>query len=278
MTWERKRVLVTVKTYPEKSRKYGTTVCTVGLTEDGEWIRLYPIPFKFYNGKDSIKKYDWIDVECQKNDHEKLGRKESYKVRSESIKIVDRSLSGKKGRRVDWKQRNEILMEHVSPSLECLQEQYKIDNTSIGLIKPREVIDFIKNKELKIYNTPFRCQTALDGTQTPIVEDIPHIFQYRFKCNGCRDGNEHKIQCEDWELLESYRKWGLKYEDTDILWKKLYQKYFTEMVEDKDFYFLMGMYSLQPSWLIIGLYYPPKEDIKDDNQIQKNADILRFGA
>ncbi len=45
MTWEKKRVLVTVKAYPEKSKKYGEVVCTIGLTEEGEWIRLYPIPF-----------------------------------------------------------------------------------------------------------------------------------------------------------------------------------------------------------------------------------------
>lgn len=35
MTWEKKRVLVTVKAYPEKSKKYGEVVCTIGLTEEG---------------------------------------------------------------------------------------------------------------------------------------------------------------------------------------------------------------------------------------------------
>ena len=277
MTWEKKRVLVTVKTYPEKSRKYGTIVCTVGLTEEGEWIRLYPIPLKFYNGKDKIKKFDWIEVECQKNDHEKLGRKESCKVRADSIKIVDRSLSGKPGRRVDWNKRSELLMQHVSPSLEYLQEQYRKDKTSIGMIKPRKVIDFIKNQDLQIYDTPFRCQTALDGSQTPVTEDIPHIFQYLFRCNGCDDDKEHKIQCEDWELLESYRRWGLRYKDTGILWEKLHQKYYTDMIEKKDLYFFMGMYSLQPTWLIIGLYYPPKNGIKVKDDKDKNVDLFKFG-
>jgi hypothetical protein len=40
MTWEKKRVLVTVTAYPEKSKKYGQVVCTIGLTEEGDWIRL----------------------------------------------------------------------------------------------------------------------------------------------------------------------------------------------------------------------------------------------
>jgi hypothetical protein len=38
MTWEKKRVLVTVTAYPEKSKKYGQVVCTIGLTEEGDWI------------------------------------------------------------------------------------------------------------------------------------------------------------------------------------------------------------------------------------------------
>lgn len=277
MTWEKKRVLVTVKTYPEKSRKYGTTVCTVGLTEDGEWIRLYPIPLKFYNGSDSIRKFDLIEVECEKNNREKLGRKESYKVRPDSMKIIDRSLSYQKGKRVDWEARNDLVLKHISPSMEHLQDQYRRDKTSIGLIKPKEVFDFIKNQDLKIYDTPFRCQTALDGSQTPVIDEIPHIFQYRFRCNECNNEHEHKIQCEDWELLESYRRWGTSYKDIDVLWEKLYQKYYTEMMEKKDLHFFMGMYSLQPTWLIIGLYYPPKEDMKVEGEIKKNTDLFKFG-
>ena len=32
------------RTYPTLSRKYGETVCTAGLLEDGSWIRIYPVP------------------------------------------------------------------------------------------------------------------------------------------------------------------------------------------------------------------------------------------
>ena len=46
MTWERKRLLLAVKAYPERSRKHGDVVCTAGITEEGEWIRLYPIDFQ----------------------------------------------------------------------------------------------------------------------------------------------------------------------------------------------------------------------------------------
>ena len=42
----RERLLVTVKTYPTLSTKYGETVCTAGVREDGSWVRLYPVPFR----------------------------------------------------------------------------------------------------------------------------------------------------------------------------------------------------------------------------------------
>ena len=38
---EKKRVLILVKAEPSPSRKYGSTVCTAGVTDNGEFIRLY---------------------------------------------------------------------------------------------------------------------------------------------------------------------------------------------------------------------------------------------
>jgi len=35
---ERKRVYITVKTYPTLSEKYDELVCTAGISEDGSWI------------------------------------------------------------------------------------------------------------------------------------------------------------------------------------------------------------------------------------------------
>jgi len=45
----REKILVTVKTYPTLSRKYGETVCTAGVREDGSWVRIYPVPFRRLN-------------------------------------------------------------------------------------------------------------------------------------------------------------------------------------------------------------------------------------
>jgi hypothetical protein len=267
MTWERKKVLVVVKAYPEKSTKYNNhLVCTAGITDEGDWIRLYPITVNKFIGGKKIKKFYWIDVECQKATNEKLKRKESYRVREDSIRIIDTSLTDPKA---NWTERHNIIQQNISKSIESLYEAYRDDRTSLGMIKPKEILEFYHNNELKIYPKSNNYQEMFDGSRIPIFEKIPHIFKYKFKCGGCQETKKsHDIQCEDWELMESYRSWGPRYQSTDILWQKLHQKYYENMLRKHDLYFVMGMYSQYPTWMIIGLYYPPKnvtEKIENGN-------------
>lgn len=266
MGWEKKKVLVTVKAYPEQSSKYGASVCTSGVTEDGEWIRLYPIPFEIFRGKQSFKKYDWIEVECRDNSkHEKLLRKESHKIRPSTLKVVDSALTK---RPTDWKSRNEIVLPLLEKSVERLRESYDEDKTSLGLIKPKELSKFYMSDELNEEETIFaqtreKYQMTLLGEKRTDLEVLSHVFRYQFTCHG-ESCNNHDISCEDWELFQSYRSWKRIYHTKEELWEKIKQRYFDEMKTKKDLYFYMGTYSLQPSWLIIGLYYPPKPVIPQE--------------
>lgn len=256
MTWVKKRVLVTVKAYPEPSKKYGESVCMAGITDDNEWIRLYPIPFEVFRGARKISKYSWIEVECQKAD-EKLQRKESYKVRPNTITVVDESLNR---RPTDWDARNKLILPMISKSLEELADSYQNDRTSLGLIKPASLIDFYKQKdigkdELKLVRF---IQMTIEGKQRSVLEQIPYVFKYRFSCDD-RRCKSHDILCEDWELIQSWREWIKTYKTEEILWEKIRQKYYREFIEKRDLYFYVGTHSLYPVWLIIGLYYPPKQ-------------------
>ncbi|MDO9538059.1 MAG: hypothetical protein Q7J68_07050 [Thermoplasmata archaeon] len=254
MSWEKKRITIITKAYPEPSQKHGDVACTVGITEEGEWIRLYPIDMRHFVGANKISKYDVIEVMCEK-DTDKLGRKESHKVRADSITIIDRGLTKPK---VDWVARNKIVLPGVSCSIQELKDAYESDKTSLGLIRPTELLDFIKTDQLEIYErNGWSFTVNLDGEMIPKVTKIPHIFKYKFKCQCCND-SEHNMQCEDWELFESYRSWGPRYQDPDILWGKLKERYFDWMLKERDIHFVMGMYSQYPTWFIIGIYYPPK--------------------
>jgi hypothetical protein len=57
----KERILITVKTYPTLSRKYGETVCTAGLREDGSWVRIYPVPFRRLGEREKYRKFDWLE-------------------------------------------------------------------------------------------------------------------------------------------------------------------------------------------------------------------------
>jgi hypothetical protein len=44
---ERKRILITVRTYPVPATKGVEVSCTAGITEGQQWIRIFPIPYRF---------------------------------------------------------------------------------------------------------------------------------------------------------------------------------------------------------------------------------------
>jgi hypothetical protein len=51
------QVLVTVKTYPLPSSKYGELVCTAGLLNNGKWVRIYPVPYRLLSDDRKYPKY-----------------------------------------------------------------------------------------------------------------------------------------------------------------------------------------------------------------------------
>jgi len=64
---ETKTVLITVKAYPNPSKKYGETVCCAGIDlQTNSWIRLYPVTYRDLEYSKRFKKYDIIKVKCAK--------------------------------------------------------------------------------------------------------------------------------------------------------------------------------------------------------------------
>lgn len=67
----RKKVLITDVTYPLPSRSHDELVCTAGILENGDFIRIYPVPLRFLKGiRDNNKietfKYTWIEIDLKK--------------------------------------------------------------------------------------------------------------------------------------------------------------------------------------------------------------------
>jgi len=71
------KVLITVKTYPAISTKYEELVCTAGFTEDGKWVRIYPVQFRKKPYNEQYSKYEWIEVDLIRNKND--FRPETYR-------------------------------------------------------------------------------------------------------------------------------------------------------------------------------------------------------
>ena len=128
MTVEHLRVLITVKTYPIPSAKYDELVCTAGVTETGEFIRLYPIRFRDLPFSKQYRKYQWIEVDAEKHTGRDT-RKESYRPREDTLRPDGEPLDTKH----NWAERAKYALAKRSPSMEALWEDQKRDRTSLGV-------------------------------------------------------------------------------------------------------------------------------------------------
>lgn len=102
ITSELARVLITVKASPQPSKQYGDTVCVAGIRIDGsraEWIRLYPLPFRWMGIEQQFKKFDIIELQVRRA--VKDSRPESYTPEIDTIQVV--------GHLDDWNDRQPII-------------------------------------------------------------------------------------------------------------------------------------------------------------------------
>ena len=108
--WQERRVLVTVRTYPTPARKGIEVSCTAGITAEGEWIRLFPIPYRYMDPDQRFSKYQWINARVRKA---RDNRRESYTPDLDSIEIVSSVL----GTGSDWAARGEWDEPLIGPSM-----------------------------------------------------------------------------------------------------------------------------------------------------------------
>lgn len=258
--WEKKRVLITVRTYPSPARKGIEVSCTGGVTDAGDWIRLFPVPYRFLEPDKRFKKYQWIDADAMKAKDDP--RPESFKLNIETIRV------GAEIPTIDqWRARKDVIFPLRRPSL-CQIERTRKEKgaPTLGIFKPAEIKRLtIKNtaREWSADQTAILNQQLLSFEVQPCqtLEKIPYDFRYEFRCDeaGCRG---HKMLCTDWEMGESYRRWSKNYGPN---WEaKFRQKYETEMISKFDTHFYVGTLHQHPStWIIVGLFYPPQTGTLD---------------
>jgi hypothetical protein len=264
---ERKRVYITVKTYPTLSEKYDELVCTAGICEDGSWIRLYPLPFRKLDNEQKYKKFQWIEADVERNTSD--FRSESFKVLNiDTIKIFPA-----KSGRVDWEERKSILFkaEKVFTNLtELIKRAKEPPYKSLAIFKPTRIMNFYtestdrdwpkdklerlqaKAKQFSLFQTPDEVIKEFS-----VVQKLPYVFKYQFK------GKESNLMIEDWEVGTLYLNCLRNSNGAEgKALEKVREKYWDDF-KTKDLYFFLGTrksdhhLALNP-FSIMGVFYPPR--------------------
>lgn len=126
----RKKVLLTVTTYPLPSRSYDELVCTAGRQEDGTWIRIYPVPLSFLmnlsrSGQMTDRKYTWIEVDLERRTDD--FRPESHSPKNHDLTglVVGEHLGTDRG----WAERKQLCLRNVYTSMSELTRTAKRQRT-----------------------------------------------------------------------------------------------------------------------------------------------------
>lgn len=218
MSHEKKTVLVTVKAYPNPSKKYGETVCVAGIDLDTKkWIRLYPIPYRDLDDDKKFPKYSIIEVMAKKSNDDH--RPESYKVDAGSITIVGHLDTGKKR---DWAERKKHVFPTISKSMcEILRRAEEAD-LSLGAFRPKSP-DFIIKKASKVDEDERQAcyaQLSFLNRTKNAPEAIPFDFRYRFFCEDEPLCSGHNLQIVDWEIVQAYRTGVENISRRNSCWKR----------------------------------------------------------
>lgn len=268
----RMKVLITVKAYPAISKKYGETVCTAGVTEDGRWIRLYPIPYRKLDYKGRFKKYDWIELELIRNDCD--FRPESYRPYDlNDIKTVG-NIKSDGG---EWAERRKFVLNKVYTNLDKLITEAKNKDicTSLATFKPTRILDFVYKETERVWDknklqmlesqnaqgSLFDNEDENDIQNFEVVDKVPYKFSFVFEDDS---GRVSTMMIEDWETGMLYWNSLVRHNgDEQKACEDVKKKYFDDFAKTKDYYFFLGTTKLHhfvaPNpFVIIGDFRPKK--------------------
>jgi len=264
---EKERILITVKTYPTLSRKYGETVCTAGVREDGSWVRIYPVPFRRLEEKEQYRKFDWLECGLIKSrsDPRPETRHPADMKQLQSVGRMDTA--------GNWRERRRLLLgtARVYTGLQELIDGAKANFLSLAVFKPNKISEFIWEEETRDWD-PAKVAIIRDQTKQSemfsedmwrqtfkLIPKLPYSFSYRFEDAA---GQKSEMQVLDWEAgalfwncLRSSRG------DEGMALEKVRAKYFEKFTK-RDLHFFLGttqqFHFVAPNpWVIIGVFPIP---------------------
>ena len=149
----------------------------------------------------------------------------------------------------------------MSPSMCDLRRQRdEHQHPTLEIFKPARIDRLIIEPAAADW-TPAQLEVLRQGDLFETAPDeelqkVPFDFSYEFHCSdaGC---NGHTMKCTDWEMGQAWRKWQAEYGDG---WQEKFRLRFEHEMRDKlDTHLYVGtVHRFPATWIVVGLFYPPK--------------------
>ncbi len=249
-------LMVNCKTYPVVSNKYMETVCTGGVQNDGRFVRLYPVPFRFLDEEEQYARWDVIRVRVYKDT--KDDRPESWHLQpGTKIEKLKRITTEK--RRWDW-------MKHTVHSSTEKMTEAGVTNGCVE-IEPTEFYWKPDNKKWSDGQLKVMRQGNLfvsDKDLESLADRVP--WQYRLKFKEKNSGREDDAKVLAWSLYQGLRR-RLRTMDEDTALKETADAVMKSIFNpEKAVYAIFGTHSRFGHWMISALYHVPTKIIDADTE------------
>ncbi|NRB75052.1 MAG: hypothetical protein HRU46_11905 [Verrucomicrobiales bacterium] len=247
------RLMVTVKAYPTPSTKYEETVCCAGISEDLEWIRLYPVPYRDLPGQGKFRKYDIVEVTAVRREPHKDNRPESWRPVLETMKIVDH-IEPKN----NWEARLDWIRPTILDGYAQLLELQEKENKSLAAFRPNKILGVRVRpdtnrwsaKQLDAIN-----QGDLFSSKEPL-EQVPYRFQIGFEDEI---GKPHWLSLIDWEFFELWRGERTRLGSEEKACEQVHKKLLQVTSEDRDLILFAGNQAdprKRQTFMLLGCCWP----------------------
>jgi len=249
--------------------KYGETVCTAGLREDGSWVRIYPVPFRrIEDFERRYSKFDWVECDLVRNTAKDKRPESRRPTDLKTLKVV-----GHIGTQKRWAARRDFVLGKggVFTNLQGLIDDAKVDKRSLATFKPTVVREFIVENDDREWDEKKLAEMRKQLSQPDLFEDsewqntfrvidrLPYKFSYRLVDDS---GRESTMQILDWEIGALFWRYGRTCEKTAI--DKVREKYMDQFLKT-DLHLFLGTtqqwHNVAPNpWVIVGVAPFPEID------------------
>lgn len=185
---------IIVKAAPRSSQKFGETVCIAGIDISGNWVRLYPVSFRYLGEPQKFSRWDLVKYRWRRPTTASDDRDESRRVDPDSIQILGQ---------LPAKERNSFLNRVAVTGL----KKERDSGRSLALLR----IEFLEFKYRRKSTEDLAKEIAIhkqlrDQSDLFVAEQIipreacPYAFIYRYR----DEDGEHEGTCQDWETEATF--------------------------------------------------------------------------